>query len=299
MSPRAQVRCQADGVTAGHVVRSMLAKHGVGWALLQQLYSGFGAAAAFSMAVGAVHWWAFCSAKRAALAALPSSPARAQPAPAAAAPVAVATSRGPADAGERDALMPFSEDGMPFEFAGAAGGGAAAVQQQVPQVALASVALAGGAMTVVEGGPAAASQRQQQRKKQQREREQQQQQGGEGGASAAEGGRELPQQQQQPQHEGGGGDMANRTSANLIAAGVGALCTALVEAPVELFRHQAQVRCYGWDPGWGVRVVPQCSGTCAGTWRVDLREAGGAQEASKGPPRLHQRTDGLEGALQQ
>ncbi|KAJ9506965.1 hypothetical protein QJQ45_016546, partial [Haematococcus lacustris] len=38
----------------------------------------------------------------------------------------------------------------------------------------------------------------------------------------------------------GDGQMGRRTTANLIAAVVGALATALVESPVELFRHRAQ-----------------------------------------------------------
>jgi hypothetical protein len=70
-----QVRCQADGLSAVEVVRRMVAQYGMSAALARQLYSGFGAAAAFSMLVGSVHWLSFCAAKRAALAALPASSA--------------------------------------------------------------------------------------------------------------------------------------------------------------------------------------------------------------------------------
>jgi hypothetical protein len=42
--------------------------------------------------------------------------------------------------------------------------------------------------------------------------------------------------------EGAGPGLSKRMTANLIAAALGALATAFVESPVELFRHQAQVQ---------------------------------------------------------
>ncbi len=66
-----QVRCQADGISAREVAKAMLAEHGAGIRLFRQLYSGFAAAAGLSLLVGAVHWFSFCSAKRAALDNLP------------------------------------------------------------------------------------------------------------------------------------------------------------------------------------------------------------------------------------
>lgn len=61
-----QVRCQADGLGAGEVIRQLL-KGGAGPKVVQQLYSGFASAALFSMVVGAVHWLSFCAAKRTAM----------------------------------------------------------------------------------------------------------------------------------------------------------------------------------------------------------------------------------------
>lgn len=51
----------------------MVAKYGLSMALLQQLYSGFSAAAGLSVVVGAVHWLSFCAAKRTAMDLLPPS----------------------------------------------------------------------------------------------------------------------------------------------------------------------------------------------------------------------------------
>jgi hypothetical protein len=51
-----QVRCQADGISAMEVLRSMLARYGMSLKLLTSLYSGFSSSACLSMAVGAVHW---------------------------------------------------------------------------------------------------------------------------------------------------------------------------------------------------------------------------------------------------
>ncbi|KAJ9506964.1 hypothetical protein QJQ45_016547, partial [Haematococcus lacustris] len=86
-----KVRCQVDSVSASHVLRHMLAKHGLGWQLWRRLYSGFSSAALFSMAVGAVHWLSFCMAKRTALDLLPGRPLSA-----AAASAAPSRTRGPA-----------------------------------------------------------------------------------------------------------------------------------------------------------------------------------------------------------
>ncbi|GLC45973.1 hypothetical protein PLESTM_001808700 [Pleodorina starrii] len=61
-----KVRCQADGISAAAVISSMT-RNGWGPQFVQQLYSGLGSAAAFSVVVGAIHWLTFCAAKRAAL----------------------------------------------------------------------------------------------------------------------------------------------------------------------------------------------------------------------------------------
>lgn len=45
-----------------------------------------------------------------------------------------------------------------------------------------------------------------------------------------------------PDNEAASSDLSRRMLANLIAAACGALATAVIESPVELFRHQAQVR---------------------------------------------------------
>ncbi|KAG2497459.1 hypothetical protein HYH03_004614 [Edaphochlamys debaryana] len=61
-----KVRCQADCVGAGVVVRELL-KNGWGPHVVSQLYAGLGSATAFSVVVGAIHWLTFCTAKRAAV----------------------------------------------------------------------------------------------------------------------------------------------------------------------------------------------------------------------------------------
>ncbi|GFH08152.1 uncharacterized protein HaLaN_03069, partial [Haematococcus lacustris] len=170
-----KVRCQVDSVSASHVLRHMLAKHGLGWQLWRRLYSGFSSAALFSMAVGAVHWLSFCMAKRTALDLLPGRPLSA-----AAASAAPSRTRGPARVEATGMSVQGGQDAGDW---------------------MAGLAKSDEAHHVHDDEE------------------------------------ELSYGEAEPC---GDGQMGRRTTANLIAAVVGALATALVESPVELFRHRAQ-----------------------------------------------------------
>lgn len=149
-----KVRCQAESMDAMQVVNRMLARYGTGCALVKQLYSGFGAAAAFSIAVGAVHWLSFCAAKRTALDMLPKQQAEQK--------------QHQKEHGTKHHQEEYLSSGVPLA--------SATISVQVEHIT--------------------------------------------GQQDAA--------------------DLINQTSANAIAAMVGAFCTAMVESPIELFRHKAQ-----------------------------------------------------------
>jgi solute carrier family 25 (mitochondrial S-adenosylmethionine transporter), member 26 len=174
-------------VSAVEVVRRLLAAHGgaLSPGLVATLFSGFGAAAGFSVLVGAVHWLSFCAAKRGALDAMPA--------------IRSATATAPAAASASEATS-----GVPVAPAAP------------PPVA---------AVVACEHGPLMANNALIQP--------------GQGGADVDVGG-VGPGQVRGVGVGVGEGD--HTSAANAFAAVFGALCTALVESPIELFRHQAQVR---------------------------------------------------------
>ncbi|GLC60541.1 hypothetical protein PLESTB_001624900 [Pleodorina starrii] len=185
-----KVRCQADGISAAAVISSMT-RNGWGPQFVQQLYSGLGSAAAFSVVVGAIHWLTFCAAKRAAL----------------------------------DVMIKQEQQGGGGRAAATGGSGAAAAASNLVHVQhtsagdMAHVHVSSGhhmhdEEVALRAGSAGA-----------------------GAAGLTDG-------------SGGGGNEATRAadgsdvrmlaSANMVGATVGAIMTALVEGPLELFRHQAQ-----------------------------------------------------------
>ncbi|GIL80177.1 hypothetical protein Vretifemale_9357 [Volvox reticuliferus] len=177
-----KVRCQADGISTATVLANMT-RNGWGPQFIQQLYSGIGSAAAFSVVVGAIHWLTFCAAKRAALDVMQQQAQQGGSAAARAGGAAAAATA----AGGASNLVHVQHT---------AGGDTAHVHfssghhMHDEEVAL----LAGGHGC-----------------------------GGHGGECTVDG-----------------QDVRMLASANMAGATVGAVMTALVEGPLELFRHQAQ-----------------------------------------------------------
>ncbi|KAG1679403.1 hypothetical protein FOA52_007694 [Chlamydomonas sp. UWO 241] len=231
-----KVRCQTDGLAASQVVSHMwrqAAQPGGASLVLKQLYSGIGATAVFSIAVGAVHWLSFCAAKRTAISMLDARAKEKQAATAAAAAAAAASSaRCASGAGASTSSggdphhlhhlhvssshhMHDSDvytDGEPDHATGAKG------QQQQQGAAAAE---AGSSST--RGSSGGKSRR---KRGEKRDRDA-------GGISPPEASSGSSAGPNAPA-------FSTLVTANMIAAAVGAFSTAIVESPVELFRHQAQ-----------------------------------------------------------
>ncbi|GBF88166.1 mitochondrial carrier protein [Raphidocelis subcapitata] len=208
-----KVRCQAQGLPARAIIAE-LSRLGPA-PLSAALFAGVGQAALASVLVGAVHFASFCSAKRLVTERLD----------AAAAATAAAAAAAPGEAGggdgkqrqqqhEREARQP--ERHHLAVSHGAGGSHFTPVDIVEPDAAAAAAAAGGGS-----GGA-----------------------GGRGGggrrAKEAGGGADAAAAAAGQEGDGGGGRSGNAMTTNLAAAAMAAVATALVEAPLELFRHNAQ-----------------------------------------------------------
>lgn len=200
------MRCQTDGLSAAQVVSHMwrqMAQPGGSRAVLRQLYSGIGATALFSIAVGAVHWLSFCAAKRAAVSALHERAEQERAASGARASTSAGAGVGAARQGHSRQDVPHPARGRAKGRQGGDGGGDGAA---VGDESKGDNGRTGGRSRSGSKGRGKHSE------------------GTDGSSSERAPSPELP----------------TLMSANLIAAAAGAFATALVESPVELFRHQAQ-----------------------------------------------------------
>lgn len=207
------MRCQADCLSATAVVQNMT-RNGWGPHVVQQLYAGLGSAAAFSVVVGAIHWLTFCTAKRAALDVMvqQANEAKAK----AAAEGGAGAALGAAAASSTAAPGKTHKGGSSGSQSGTAhlhvSSGHHMHDQEV-RLERGAAAAAGGAAGGGAAGFDAAKKA-----------------SGGGGGGHGGGLEEAPE----------GADVGMLASANMVGATVGAIMTALVEGPLELFRHQAQ-----------------------------------------------------------
>ncbi|KAG2424442.1 hypothetical protein HXX76_014495 [Chlamydomonas incerta] len=190
-------------------------RNGWGPHVVQQLYAGLGSAAAFSVVVGAIHWLTFCTAKRAALDIM------VQQAKEAKAKAAAEGGAGLAAAGGGGAAVPSKT--RKGASSGSQSGTAhlhvsSGHHMHDEEVLLEHRAAAEGAGAGSDAAAAGAKK------------------AAGGGAHGGGGGGHGGGLEEAPE----GADVGMLASANMVGATVGALMTALVEGPLELFRHQAQ-----------------------------------------------------------
>lgn len=197
-----KVRCQAAGISSRQVLHRLAAASGGSWpALLSALYAGALPAAALSIVVGSVHYVCF-SATRRALSSLLGKQQQGSSG-AAAAPAAASGARGDHHTGGGHVMVSHGATGSHYLHVDEAD------QQQQQQRGAKRRASSGSTSSSSEKGSAAG--------------------GGDGSSSGA--GRVEP-----PPAAASDGSLA----VNILSAVITAAITALVEAPLETFRHNSQ-----------------------------------------------------------
>ncbi|KAI8464685.1 MAG: mitochondrial carrier domain-containing protein [Monoraphidium minutum] len=226
-----KVRCQATSSSAARVAADMVRANGglFAPALWRQLYAGAIGASLLSVAVGALYYSSFCAAKRHLLR-WAADGERAAAARAAA-------------AGAADALPPPGGAGGRKQQQAAAG--AHATPHGPPVDYHHDAALAIICSSEADANRAAARNEKAERRRSRKQQQQQQQAAegaGAGAAGAGAAGAAAASSSGASGSEAGdeGISSGGRLRANVAAAAAAALVGAVVEAPVELFKHQLQ-----------------------------------------------------------
>ncbi|GAX73771.1 hypothetical protein CEUSTIGMA_g1222.t1 [Chlamydomonas eustigma] len=217
-----KIRCQRENKSAVHIVAQLAqnaSQPGGVSTVLRMLYSGIGASALFSVAVGSVHWLSFCAAKRAALDLLPDEPSdKKKKGSALQKQVEVSPSAQIKGSSSSSVVAEAS--------AFAAINGPSASGHAAPSTSTSSSVESAKTCGIIHQASSNAS-----------------------SSLPVSGQVLLPETSESEvrsknsddkEQEDVGPGLSKRMTANLIAAALGALATALVESPVELFRHQAQ-----------------------------------------------------------